>query len=77
MQQVHNSEKLNERKGDEGNTKTVRLSIEIPENIRENFRDAVEKNGKCMKDVLKIYMQKYIWKQSELQRNRQKRRQNI
>ncbi|PFN76994.1 hypothetical protein COJ85_32220 [Bacillus sp. AFS076308] len=77
MQQVHKCEKVNERKGKEANTKNVRLSIEIPENIRENFRDAVENNGKSMKDVLRVYMQKYIWKQSELQRNRQKRRQNI
>ncbi|MEH7121393.1 hypothetical protein V7128_28935 [Neobacillus vireti] len=77
MEQINRSETINERKRNEVNTKTVRLSIEVPENIRENFRDAVEKNGKCMKDVLKIYMQKYIWKQSELQRNRQKRRQNI
>jgi hypothetical protein len=59
------------------NTKTVRLCIEVPENIRDEFRDAVERNGKCMKDVLRLYMQKYTWKQSELQRNRQKRRQNI
>lgn len=59
------------------NTKTVRLCIEIPENIRDDFRDAVERNGKSMKDVLRLYMQKYIWKQSELQRNRQKQRQNI
>ncbi|WP_026574198.1 hypothetical protein [Bacillus sp. UNC438CL73TsuS30] len=58
-------------------TKTVRLSIEVPECIRDEFRDAVEKNGKCMKDVLRLYMQKYIWKQSELQRNREKRRQSI
>ncbi|MED3563423.1 hypothetical protein [Bacillus xiapuensis] len=58
-------------------TKTVRLSIEVPENIRDDFRDAVERNGKCMKDVLRLYMQKYIWKQSELQRNRQKHRQSI
>ncbi|MBI0581159.1 hypothetical protein IEC97_27990 [Neobacillus cucumis] len=57
--------------------KTVRLSIEVPECIRDEFRDAVEKNGKCMKDVLRLYMQKYIWKQSELQRNREKRRQSI
>ena len=57
--------------------KTVRLCIEVPECIRDEFRDAVEKNGKCMKDVLRLYMQKYIWKQSELQRNREKRRQSI
>ncbi|WP_042463007.1 hypothetical protein [Neobacillus dielmonensis] len=66
-----------ENKEKKGDLKTVRLSIEIPEHIRDEFRDAVEKNGKCMKDVLRQYMQKYIWKQSELQRNRQKRRQNI
>nr|WP_263324694.1 hypothetical protein [Neobacillus sp. Marseille-Q6967] len=57
--------------------KTVRVSIEIPENIRDNFRDAVERNGKTMKDVLTLYMQKYIWKQGELQKNRQKRRMEL
>jgi hypothetical protein len=30
-----------------------------------------------MNDVLKLYMQKYIWKQGELQRNRQKRREEL
>jgi metal-responsive CopG/Arc/MetJ family transcriptional regulator len=57
--------------------KIVRVSIEIPEQIRDDFRDAVERNGKLMNDVLRLYMQKYTWKQSELQRNRQKRRQSI
>lgn len=57
--------------------KTVRLCIDVPENIRDDFRVAVERNGKTMKDVLKLYMQKYIWKQGELQRNRQIRRQDI
>ena len=63
--------------GGNQNKETVEVVIEIPENIRDNFQEAVERNGKSMKDVLKLYMQKYIWKQSELQRNRQKRRQNI
>lgn len=57
--------------------KTVRLSIGIQESIRDDFRDAVERNGKTMKDVLTLYMKKYIWKQGELQRNRQKRRHSI
>jgi metal-responsive CopG/Arc/MetJ family transcriptional regulator len=77
MNQVQTSEHIKERKGIEENPKTVRLNIEIPENIRDEFQDAVERNGKSMKDVIKLYMQKYIWKQSELQRNRQKRRQTI
>lgn len=54
-----------------------RLTIEVPENIRDEFRKAVERNGKTMKEVLTLYMQKYIWKQGELQRNRQKRREEI
>ncbi|PLS07086.1 hypothetical protein [Neobacillus cucumis] len=66
-----------EMKGVEGKPETVRLIIEIPVCIRDEFKNAVERNGKTMKDVLKLYMQKYIWKQSELQRNRQKRRQSI
>lgn len=57
--------------------KTVRLSIDVPKCIREDFREAVEGNGKTMKDVLILYMKKYIWKQGELQRNREKRRQSI
>ncbi|MED4227911.1 hypothetical protein [Neobacillus cucumis] len=64
-------------KANQINKETVQLVIEIPEKVRDNFRDAVEKNGKSMTEVLKTYMQKYIWKQSELQRNRQKRRENI
>jgi len=64
-------------KGNQINKETIQLVIEIPEKVIDNFRDAVEKNGKSMTDVLKKYMQKYIWKQSELQRNRQKRRENI
>ncbi|MCM3766331.1 hypothetical protein [Neobacillus niacini] len=56
---------------------TVRLNIDVQKNIRDNFRDAVERNGRTMKEVLTIYMQKYIWKQGELQRNREKRRQKI
>jgi len=67
----------NDQGGGNQNKETVEVVIEIPENIRDNFQEAVERNGKSMKDVLKLYMQKYIWKQSELQRNRQKRRQNI
>lgn len=57
--------------------KMVRVSVDVPERVRENFREAVERNGKTMKDVLTLYMQKYIWKQGELQRNRQKRRQDF
>ncbi|WP_462410992.1 hypothetical protein [Neobacillus sp. Marseille-QA0830] len=77
MDQVQGNRNIGDTRGEEAKGKTVRLTIEIPENIREEFRDAVERNGKCMKDVLRLYMQKYIWKQSELQRNRQKRRHNI
>ncbi|MCH6264608.1 hypothetical protein [Neobacillus citreus] len=61
----------------EHRNKNVEVNFEIPENIIQSFRDAVEKNGKSMNDVLRLYMQKYIWKQSELQRNRQIRRQSI
>jgi metal-responsive CopG/Arc/MetJ family transcriptional regulator len=68
---------MKERIGIKIDPKIVRVSIEIPEQLRDDFRDAVERNGKSMKDVLKLYMQKYTWKQSELQRNRQKRRQSI
>lgn len=57
--------------------KTVRLTVDVPQNIRDSFREAVERNGKTMKDVLKLYMQKYIWKQGELQKNRQRRREGI
>ncbi|MDR6999642.1 hypothetical protein [Neobacillus niacini] len=69
--------KMKERIGNKIDPKIVRVSIEIPEQLRDDFRDAVERNGKSMNDVLKLYMQKYTWKQSELQRNRQKRRQSI
>lgn len=58
-------------------TNTTGLSIEVPENIKEGFRKAVEKNGKNIEEVLTLYMKKYIWKQGELQRNRQKRREGI
>ncbi|WP_251551897.1 hypothetical protein [Neobacillus muris] len=77
MNQIGRNNNIRESKGNEAIPKMVRLTIEIPENIRDDFRDAVERNGKCMKEVLRLYMQKYIWKQSELQRNRQKRRQDI
>ena len=56
---------------------TVQLRIDVPRHIRDDFRDSVEKNGKTMNDVLKLYIQKYIWKQGELQRNRQKRREEL
>lgn len=56
---------------------TVRLSIEIPKHIRDNFREAVEENGKTMKDVLTNYMQKYVWKQGELERNRKKKAEQL
>lgn len=61
----------------EQRNKNVEVNVEIPEKILQGFLDAVEKNGKSMNDVLRVYMQKYIWKQSELQRNRQMRRQRI
>jgi hypothetical protein len=57
--------------------KTVPFTIEVPENVRDKFREDVEKNGKTVDDVLKLYMQKYIWKQGELQKNRQRRRLEI
>jgi hypothetical protein len=57
--------------------KSVLLTIEVPENIRNKFQEAVEKNDKTVNDVLKLYMQKYIWKQGELQKNRQRRRREI
>ena len=57
--------------------KTIEVIIEIPEKIIDDFRGAVERNGKSMNDILRLYMQKYIWKQTELQRNRQMRRQSI
>ncbi|MCU5474074.1 hypothetical protein [Bacillus paranthracis] len=40
----------------------ARLSIEIPVATKENFKEAVEKNGKTMKDVLEAYMQRYTMK---------------
>ena len=58
-------------------TKTVPLTINVSENIKDDFRSVVERNGKTIEDVLKLYMQKYIWKQGELQRNRQKKRESI
>ena len=57
--------------------KNIEVIIEIPEKIIDEFRGAVERNGKSINDVLRLYMQKYIWKQTELQRNRQMRRQGI
>jgi hypothetical protein len=77
MQQENNNKPDVGKKENQLHSKTVQLVIEIPEDIIDHFRDAVERNGKSVRDVLKLYMQKYIWKQSELQRNRQKRRQNI
>ena len=56
---------------------TVPFTIEVPENVRDKFREAVENNGKAVEEVLKLYMQKYTWKQGELQKNRQKRRMEI
>jgi hypothetical protein len=66
-----------EKRGKKLQVATVQLSIDVPDHIRDDFRDSVEKNGKTMNDVLKLYMQKYIWKQGELQRNRQKRREEL
>jgi hypothetical protein len=66
-----------EKRGKKLQVATVQLSIDVPGHIRDDFRDSVEKNGKTMDDVLKLYMQKYIWKQGELQRNRQKRREQL
>jgi hypothetical protein len=40
----------------------ARLSIEIPVVTKEGFKEAVEKNGKTMKDVLEAYMQRYTLK---------------
>ena len=57
--------------------KTVPLTINVSENIKDDFRSVVERNGKTIEEVLKLYMQKYIWKQGELQRNRQKKRESI
>lgn len=65
------------KRGKKLKVETVQLSIDVPRHIRDDFRDSVEKNGKTMNDVLKLYMQKYIWKQGELQRNRQKRREDL
>lgn len=77
MQQIRTRKITRRRTVKKLQGKTVRLSIGISETIRNDFRDAVEKNGKTMKEVLTLYMQKYIWKQGELQRNRQQRRHNI
>ncbi|PEK36186.1 MULTISPECIES: hypothetical protein [Bacillus cereus group] len=40
----------------------ARLSIEIPVTTKEDFKEAVEKSGKTMKDVLEAYMQRYSLK---------------
>ena len=72
MQQLR-KEELREKKL----TETVQLSIDVPQHIRDKFLEAVEISGKSINDVLKLYMQKYTWKQGELQRNRQKRRQEL
>jgi galactose-1-phosphate uridylyltransferase len=75
----HKNEKTQDgdKKRNQVNKENVQLVIDVPQKVKETFQDAVERNGKSMEDVLKLYMQKYIWKQSELQRNRQKRRENI
>ena len=75
----HKNEKTQDggKKRNQVDKETVQLVIDVPQIVIDNFQDAVERNGKSMADVLKLYMQKYIWKQSELQRNRQKRRENI
>ena len=36
--------------------KKVRLSFEVPEYVRDEFKKAVEKNGKTMTRVLNEYM---------------------
>lgn len=61
----------------EQRNKTVDVNIKIPEKVINDFLNALERNGKSMNDVLRLYMQKYIWKQSELQRNRYLHRQSI
>lgn len=61
----------------EQRNKTVDVNIKIPEKVINDFLYALERNGKSMNDVLRLYMQKYIWKQGELQRNRYLRRQSI
>lgn len=66
-----------DKRGNNFRVETVQLSIDVPRHIRDGFRDSVEKNGKTMNDVLKLYIQKYIWKQGELQKNRQKRREEL
>ena len=73
MQQLRKEEQREKKLQDE----TVQLSIDVPQHIRDNFLHALEKSGKTINDVLKVYMQKYTWKQGELQRNRQKRRQDL
>ncbi|MEH7306480.1 hypothetical protein [Neobacillus drentensis] len=77
MKQIQTRKITRGRRGNKLHVKTTRLSIEVPECIKDDFREAVERNGKTMKDVLSLYMQKYIWKQGELQRNRQRRREDI
>ena len=73
MQQFR-KEELKEKKSQ---VETVQLRIDVPQHIRDNFLEALEKSGKTINDVLKLYMQKYAWKQGELQRNRQRRRQDL
>ncbi|MEH7502739.1 hypothetical protein V7152_12110 [Neobacillus drentensis] len=68
---------IEEQRGKKLKVETVQLNIDVPRHIRDDFLDSVEKNGKTINDVLKLYMQKYIWKQGELQRNRQKRREEL
>ncbi len=68
---------IEEKRGKKLKVETVQLNIDVPRHIRDDFLDSVEKNGKTINDVLKLYMQKYIWKQGELQRNRQKRREEL
>ncbi|MBV7508691.1 hypothetical protein KW850_26095 [Bacillus sp. sid0103] len=77
MKQIQTRKITRGRRGNKLKVKISRLSIEVPECIKDDFREAVERNGKTMKDVLTLYMQKYIWKQGELQRNRQRRREDI
>lgn len=47
--------------------KKIRLSIEIREDLRDRFREAVEENNDTMKDVLTDFMEYYI-KETEKQR---------
>lgn len=57
--------------------KKVRLSLEIPEYIRDDFKEVVEKKGKTMTYVLTEYMKRYVRKQRELERNRQRKKQKV